>query len=275
MAKFSDRMGITHPPKEFQLDSMTKELRNSLWNIIVLYNPISYMQGSFFKLLKALCIVFLKIPLTDLPEDEIRCRSYLEKIFMDLEWYDVYNIMERIVEYKRDSSKEHVINAINMVLKNEFAGYTFTNGEFIPITNSEEIESLHEALTVTANKGLNSISEHIKKASSLLSKKPDPDYHNSIKESISAVEGICKILTGNKSGGITGALTVLSKKSKMHPSLREGYIKIYGYTSDEGGIRHPMLEDSGVGFTEAKYMLVSCSAFINYITDKAIESKLI
>lgn len=39
-----------------------------------------------------------------------------------------------------------------------------------------------------------------------------------------------------------------------------------GYTSDEGGIRHAEgLFESNVTFEEAKYMLVSCCAFVNYL----------
>lgn len=40
---------------------------------------------------------------------------------------------------------------------------------------------------------------------------------------------------------------------------------MYGYTSDTDGIRHDFGNDSQVYFEEAKYMLVSCSAFMNYL----------
>ena len=55
----------------------------------------------------------------------------------------------------------------------------------------------------------------------------------------------------------------------MHKSLIEGFKKIYGYTSDEGGLRHAITQDSKeIDFDDAKFMLVSCSAFINYIIAK-------
>ena len=40
---------------------------------------------------------------------------------------------------------------------------------------------------------------------------------------------------------------------------------MYGYTSDKDGIRHDFGNDSNVDFEETKYMLVSCSAFMNYL----------
>ena len=46
----------------------------------------------------------------------------------------------------------------------------------------------------------------------------------------------------------------------LHAALKNGFSSIYGYTSDEGGIRHAMIDDNPCDFDDAKYMLVSCSA---------------
>ena len=61
----------------------------------------------------------------------------------------------------------------------------------------------------------------------------------------------------------------------MHPALKAGFSKLYGYTSDESGVRHPILKDANVGFAEAKYMLVTCSAFVNFLVDKGREAGLL
>ena len=53
------------------------------------------------------------------------------------------------------------------------------------------------------------------------------------------------------------------------PTLEEAFNKLYGYTSNEGGIRHALSEgDTPPTFDDAKYMLVSCSAFVNYLISK-------
>ena len=55
----------------------------------------------------------------------------------------------------------------------------------------------------------------------------------------------------------------------MHNQFRAALEKLYNYTSDEGGIRHAEgLTESEVTFAEAKYMLVSCCAFVNYLLEK-------
>ncbi|MBY0098678.1 hypothetical protein [Mesobacillus maritimus] len=56
---------------------------------------------------------------------------------------------------------------------------------------------------------------------------------------------------------------------QMHGALREGFLKIYGYTSDGDGIRHALIEEPSLSFEDAKFMLVACSAFVNYLVVKS------
>ena len=65
------------------------------------------------------------------------------------------------------------------------------------------------------------------------------------------------------------ALATLETKFGLHSSLKESFSKLYDYSSDAGGIRHSMLESSvSVDFDDAKFMLVLCSSFINYLRAK-------
>jgi hypothetical protein len=68
--------------------------------------------------------------------------------------------------------------------------------------------------------GFEGAAEHINTALALLGKKPEPDYANSMKESISAVEATVKLLTGEKSGGIDTALKMLEQRGAVHPRSR-------------------------------------------------------
>jgi hypothetical protein len=60
----------------------------------------------------------------------------------------------------------------------------------------------------------------------------------------------------------------------LHKALKSSFSSLYGYTSDSDGIRHAMLEESKLTFIDAKYMLVACTAFINYVLGKAAELNL-
>lgn len=100
----------------------------------------------------------------------------------------------------------------------------------------------------------------------LLYDRDNPDFENSIKEAITAVEAICQIITNNKAT-LSAALKQLSKNGvNIHPALQSAFEKLYAFTSDAGGIRHADgLRSTKATFEEAKYMLVTCSAFVNYL----------
>jgi hypothetical protein len=163
----------------------------------------------------------------------------------------------------------------NIILERDNSGYRFIGESLAPISNPVEIGEVNETLELTAKYRLQGPYNHIKTAIDQLSKKPIPDYRNSIKESISAIESISKIISKENSQGLAGALKVLSEKVNIHGALKTSFLNLYGYTSDEGGIRHSLLEQSKVSYDEAKYMLVSCSAFLNYLIAKSVEANLL
>jgi hypothetical protein len=88
------------------------------------------------------------------------------------------------------------------------------------------------------------VSLQLKRAVQLYSDRKNPDYRNSIKESISAVESMAKIITSNDKATLVDALRTLERGGKLHTALKDGFIKLYAYTSDEDGIRHAMMQES-------------------------------
>lgn len=276
MKKFSDRLGVTIAAIEIQVESINDDLRNSLWNLLV--SELEGM-GQWYSVLKELFVGYYKIPIDSLPRSNEGAREWLLKTFMESPWYEAYNLVEFVLENIHSLNHRNTSEAFekesNIVLETELSGFRAIKGQLVPITNSMEIESIAQAASISSSLGLEGVSQHMNNALRLLGKKPDPDYANSIKESISAIEGICKLLTKEKSGGLEKALTKLSSATPIHPALRNGFANLYGYASDEDGIRHPILESSQVGFAEAKYMLVTCSAFVNFIIDKGRQAKLL
>ena len=152
---------------------------------------------------------------------------------------------------------------LNALFEEEFVGYRMIDYEITPITNEVEINEIKTSLDIE----FEGCKSHIKKGLSLLSDREKPDYKNSIKESISAVESICQIICKDDKATLGKALNKLEESGvKLHRSLKEAFSKLYGYTSDEGGIRHAEgLFESNVSFEDAKFMLVTCCAFVNYL----------
>lgn len=89
------------------------------------------------------------------------------------------------------------------------------------------------------------------------------------------MESAAKLVTGIERGGLKPALEKLTQRAYLHEALRDGLVKLYGYASDEDGVRHGALEDSKVGFDEAKFMVVLCSAASHLLIGKAEAAGLV
>jgi len=284
MAKFSERIGAVESIKNIQIDSVNDELRNSLWNLFLdLYEDSD--KNYWRKVAKYIAKYFRKIPADELPYRDYECRNWLKKYYNSLSWYQIYDILEFIVrnhvsmtrerhgygkgytDHKVDKNK--LIDWCNFILERELSGYRHISGVLSPISDKLEVAEIEGAINMAEKEGFYGAREHIRTAIDLLGKKPQPDFRNAIKEAISAVESVSKQIGGSNSKGLEAALSELCKHTEIHGALRSGFSKLYGYSSDEDGIRHAILDQPNVGFAEAKYMIVSCSAFVNFLLTKA------
>ena len=147
------------------------------------------------------------------------------------------------------------------------SAYRFVDNKLIEINSKEEIVEIETAIKNTDK--FTSVKAHLKRAVELYSDRKTPDYRNSIKESISAVESLSKIITKNEKTTLGQALKELETKHNIPGSLKSAFSSLYGYTSDEGGIRHSLLTSGvSVDIEEARFMLIACSAFVNYLISK-------
>lgn len=185
----------------------------------------------------------------------------------DFRWNQYYDLLEALLEHHSNGGrKDEFRKQLNMVLEKEMSGYRLIGDQVTPIIEKYEVEAIEEAISQSKP-----YSQHIQTALKLLSKRENPDYRNSIKESISAVESICFTLSGSKK--FEDALKTLQKKLNFHPALQGAFTKLYGYTSDGDGIRHALLEDGvNVGYEEAHFFLIACSAFVNFISSKTADT---
>jgi len=209
---------------------------------------------------------YLKLPLNAAPYDTSDIWHKLNEYFFKCEWYELYDFLELIVAYHPGQEINQLfMETCNAILESELSAYRFVSGQIAQITSEEEISEIEEALEIP----LKSVNVHLEKALNLMSDKKSPDYRNSIKEAISAVEAICRLITKNDKATLGQALKEVETKLGLHQALKKGFSNLYGYTSSADGIRHALLEETRLSFEDAKFMLVSCSAFINYLVSKA------
>lgn len=180
------------------------------------------------------------------------------------QYNEIFDVLEKIITYFKLTKEECAtfIKDLNYIFEIEYVGYRFINEIIVGITSEIEIEEINTAMTSSYE----NVNNHLEKALGFISNRENPDYENSIKESICSIEAICTIILGKKDS-LGKALDKLEKEGiVIHPSLRDAFNKIYGYTSDAVGVRHAgNIGGAESTFEEAKFMLVTCSAFVNYI----------
>ncbi|MFG6111112.1 AbiJ-NTD4 domain-containing protein [Stenotrophomonas nematodicola] len=271
---FSARMGFKPAKVNIQLGSMDDELRVSLWNIYYLAviqrgEPRSQFEGSspFHDFYIRLWAHYLKEPIDAMPVHYYELKATLKHYFNSCQWYEVYDLIEFTVRNLNRPYDEEFSALINPVLERELSGYRFISGQVVPISDENEVTSIESALSSTDVP--RSAQVHLSLALEMLSSKTAPDYRNSIKESISAVESLAKSMTGDSQATLGAALGLIESQGKMHGALKKALSSLYGYASDESGIRHALLEESTLSFSDAKFMLVVCTAFVNYMIGKS------
>lgn len=239
-----------------------------------------YTRGNFFLQKDIEQELWIHFANRRLSEFEDRGRYYL--VFDELlkagklPWNRILDMVEYVCKWvsinvSRFSYLGDVLKEFEMNINSEFErldyGYRIVNHCVTDMTADVELEAINEAILNSKD----NVSEHFQKAVAHYSARPNPDVRNSIKESISGVEAVCRELTGENTLG--QALKRLEDNGVViHKMLKDEFTKFYVYTNDpNSGIRHALMDDDGTYVPtkdEAYYMLVSCSAFVNYLRRK-------
>ncbi|MBI4282995.1 MAG: hypothetical protein HY663_00835 [Chloroflexi bacterium] len=213
-----------------------------------------------------------KKPLDTIPNSINDAIKPIREYFFSAQWHEVCDFIEWFATTSEDVlgdlAREEYIKQCNAIFEREKFGYRFIGNLITPITNEQEIRTIEDVLQAAANNKLTGIHEHLNTALKMLSDRKAHDYRNSIKESISAVESLACTITNKPKATLGDALEVVGEKIKLHGALKAAFGALYGYTSDEDGIRHKILEEKEIYFEDALFLFVSCSAFINYLIQK-------
>lgn len=269
---FSERYKYKNIP-DIQMESMDGLLRNGLWNMLAVHswNKVQPDIVCRYKLsnplnqeIRDLCFQLFEeygIRIELEWDDWVAVRKLIETRFSHFKWNKVYDFMEFVAKHHKGDTKDFFAGC-NRVLERHNAAYRFIGGIITRITEQQEVEEIELALDSACQ-----VSTHLRQSIEMLFNREKPDYRNSIKESISAIESLVCIIVGEK-GTLGDLIRKLEDEIGLHKTLIQAFSKLYGYTSDADGIRHALWEPENVKFEDAKFFLVVCSAFINYVKAK-------
>ena len=128
----------------------------------------------------------------------------------------------------------------------------------------DEGRTVVDALRTLRQAGFNGSAAHLRVAAERIDA---GDWAGSVRESIHAVESVARQLDPEAAQTLGPALDSLETRGVLHPALKGAFSKLYGYASDEQGVRHALLDraNARVGQDEAVFMLGACAAFASFL----------
>jgi hypothetical protein len=261
---FAEREGAKHLPTQLQLREVSPEVRAKIWAILYasLENSKYYDRGVSSSRLRGWEDILRSawVQLDHKFADEFSTHPTkaipYAKSKMSADYAAFLEFLEFIAKHRNCPSS--LPDLFNGIFEESGFAYRISEGTIVPIANEQMAESVISAISQLGN-GYEGAQSHLKAAASNLSK---GKYADSVRESIHAVESVARKVSP-EANTLGPALTNFEEQYHLHPALKKAFLVLYGYTSDEEGVRHALIEEGAPKVTEAEalYMLGSCASF--------------
>ena len=272
---FSQAQGYESLPQPLKLEQVSGKARLMLWNYFYLHalhreDSFITVFGPWEEIFGTLHIHFFMLPIDDFDKSlKVLHRRYRAAILNDLPFNKLFDLLQMIMRH-RECPKSFIDNVAQTFRSCRLAYVVDTQRPvtILPAVTEQEGQVLLAATKQLQTAGLAGSIRHLRRASHSINQS---DWTGSIRESIHAVESVARQLDPKASATLGPALKSLERQGGLHPALKDAFSKLYGYTSDEQGIRHAYLEDteSKSGLDEAVFMLSACAAFASYLSRQA------
>ena len=271
---FSERHGFKTVRYEVQINDFDDDTRVAIWNTY--YEHLQYLLGSnepdlHRTLTRNATYYWTKFLRKDLDQftDYAGSIWFLKGVLTKGQFWESLDFIEMVAQERLLSSRTaRFLESMNSVFEDHLVGYRIVGEQVVALDNRTEVEAVGEALEAVSTEPLSGVRHGLENAIRLFSDRRKPDFPNSVKESISAVEGMVRHITGKTK--FSDGLAELQKKGVEVPTeIRRAWGTLYGWASQEDGVRHAATALPTVDRPAARFMLVACSAFVTYLVDKS------
>ena len=267
---FSQRTGLEPLPPQLKLGEISAELRRLLYYYIRLeieresygtYNGIVFKDG-WRRVANDLHVLFFKQPVDDFDHSAYETQKRLGTFVERAKIGRLFDFVEFLVrhggcsrELKRELAEAFIIAR---------AAYrVFDNSWVAAIGTEEQAAAIERAISDAEAGNEAAVRKQLIAAGVALR---NSDWAGSVRESIHAVEAMAlRLAPGTSTLG--SALKVLEQHGHLHGGLKSAFSSLYGYTSDEGGVRHALVfgDEAQVDEADALFMLGACASFVSYL----------
>ena len=274
---FAQRAGVEPLPVQLRHDQLSQGLRAALWGEIFARIGACARHG-YINSEPWRSILFRKhVKFDEGMADDFTAswegqQILLNNLFRAGQYHHVYGCIEFFLKDKdcpSDLSEE-----IGRIFEEHQAPYQIIEKKYLmPIASEEQGKLLARCLEALKTTSMTAASAHLRHGIEFLNKR---QWAKSIAESIHAVESVARKIEPS-AHTLDPALKKLAPKIGMHAAMQKAFSMLYGFTSDEQGIRHALIDKdaAAVDRDDAIFMLTACAAFASYLANKASTAKLL
>ena len=213
MTTFSERLGFSAPKTDLRDADFPDSLRHGLWDTLRTFcftdsriydvSRDTEFSRAFDDLTWSLWFNFYRESIDTRPYYASDALQDIKRKFYSSRFNEAYDFVEFMADRSVGSSRDGLIQVCNEIFTRERSAFRFAGPILVRVT--DENQRIEIASSIEQNKSV-AVASHIARAAQLYSQQPNPDYRNSIKEAISAVEAAVAFLTGDKPSGVAKPL---------------------------------------------------------------------
>ena len=276
---FSQRHGYESVPEPMRLEEISDDLRRAIWNetrqLLKSLAPDRVFSGETGHFIER---VLGRLHGTTEDNIDTQYHAVFDSFKAWIQggsFNEVLDLVELILyeqpNFLHEQPNFHFAIRIADVFDYHMAAYWLDLSDFphqfFPRSNKAQGEATQSAMETIRKKGMKGAETHLRQAATHINERRFSDL---IADSIHAVESVARTIDP-KAKMLGPALDSLQRSGVLkHPALKEAFSKLYGYTNDEQGIRHALIEKNSpdVDLDEAMFMFGACAAFAAYLTNK-------
>ena len=276
---FSQRNGYRSLPEPLKVGDLPSKARNQIWNILYScleeatqggFGTRSPLTAHWRQIAKAVHTDYFDEPADEWDPSLAFTVDVLKPLVFEGPFNEVLDLLEFIM--RCSACPPYFILAVEFMLKKQQVAYVVSTTDIptiIPATTEFEGVQILDAMATLTEAGLEGAQAHLRDAVAATRRN---DWAASIRDSIHAVESVAKQLSHQGASSLGPALQTIEQHGALHPALKDAFKKLYGFTSNEQGIRHALFDQgtANVGANEALFMLGACASFASYLWRKHI-----
>ena len=267
---FSQRTGLEPIPPQLKLGEVSAELRRLLSYYISLeidretYSAYSsaVFEKKWKRVAKDLHVIFFKKPIEKFDYAAYWTEKRLNEFIQRTDIGKLFDLVEFLVRHQgcSDDLKRDLADAF----VSSRAAYRVFDKQYVAAIGTEEQAAAFER-AIADSEASHALAARKQLISAGIALR-NADWAGSVRESIHAVEAIAvHLVPDTKTLG--AALKVLEQRGHLHGGLKAAFSALYGYSSDEEGVRHALVfgDEAQVDEADALFMLGACASFVSYL----------